>query len=157
VVWDCRWVNVKVVLAASFPLYAHKHTRCSLSSHAGTITRCHFDSYDNLLTQVWGYKYVRLYSPSCTPSLYPIRSTSREKKGEGAAASRSVEETTTLQGNISAVDVEEPNLSEHPMYAAISTKYVDTVLGPGDALYIPKGWWHYVRAISPSFTVNFWF
>ena len=29
---------------------------------AGTVTPLHFDSYDNLLTQICGYKYVKLYS-----------------------------------------------------------------------------------------------
>ena len=32
----------------------------------------------------------------------------------------------------------------------------EAVLGPGDALYVPKGWWHYVRSLSPSFSVSFW-
>ena len=31
------------------------------------------------------------------------------------------------------------------------------VLGPDDMLYIPRGTWHYVRALTPSFSVNFWF
>jgi len=34
--------------------------------------------------------------------------------------------------------------------------YVDCVLGPGDTLYIPVGWWHYVRSLSISFSVSFW-
>jgi ribosomal protein L16 Arg81 hydroxylase len=120
---------------------------------AGTVTRCHFDSYDNLLTQVWGYKYVRLYAPKCTPHLYPIAAS---LDSAGAPGSRGGDATTS-QGNISSVDVEAPDLRKHPLYAAVSAQYVDTVLGPGDALYIPAGWWHYVRAVTPSFTVNFWF
>ncbi len=32
----------------------------------------------------------------------------------------------------------------------------ETVLGPGDGLYIPARHWHYVRALSPSISVNFW-
>ena len=42
-------------------------------------------------------------------------------------------------------------------FAAAAGAHLDAVLGPGDALYIPAGWWHYVRSITPSFTVNFWF
>ncbi|KAK3256354.1 hypothetical protein CYMTET_34506, partial [Cymbomonas tetramitiformis] len=37
---------------------------------AGTVTPCHYDSYDNLLTQVVGYKYIKLFAPSQTPLLY---------------------------------------------------------------------------------------
>ncbi|KAK6853444.1 hypothetical protein PG990_009448 [Apiospora arundinis] len=34
--------------------------------------------------------------------------------------------------------------------------YVDCILNPGDTLYIPIGWWHYVRGLSVSFSVSFW-
>lgn len=30
------------------------------------------------------------------------------------------------------------------------------VLGPGDGLYIPRHAWHYVRSLTPSFSVSFW-
>lgn len=36
-------------------------------------------------------------------------------------------------------------------------QYEEAVLGPGDMLYIPSKHWHYVRSLSPSFSVNFWF
>ena len=29
-------------------------------------------------------------------------------------------------------------------------------LAPGDALLIPRGWWHYARSLSVSFSVSFW-
>ena len=34
---------------------------------------------------------------------------------------------------------------------------METILGPDDALFVPCGWWHYVRALTPSFSLNFWF
>ena len=37
---------------------------------AGTVTPCHFDSYDNLLGQVAGFKFIRLYLEADTPYLY---------------------------------------------------------------------------------------
>ena len=36
-------------------------------------------------------------------------------------------------------------------------EYVDCVLEEGECLYIPVGWWHYVRSLSVSFSVSFWF
>lgn len=35
-------------------------------------------------------------------------------------------------------------------------RYVETVLEEGECLYIPVGWWHYVRSLSVSFSVSFW-
>jgi lysine-specific demethylase 8 len=35
-------------------------------------------------------------------------------------------------------------------------EYLDCILGEGDVLYIPMGWWHYVRGLSVSFSVSFW-
>ena len=32
-----------------------------------------------------------------------------------------------------------------------------TILGPDDVLFIPRGHWHYVRALTPAFSLNFWF
>ena len=34
--------------------------------------------------------------------------------------------------------------------------YVECILEEGDTLYIPIGWWHYVRGLSVSFSVSFW-
>ena len=73
---------------------------------------------------------------------------SAEAKKSAAAAA------TVAQGNVSNVDVEHPDLARFPLFA--KARHFDAILGPGDALFIPKGWWHYVRALTPSFSVNFW-
>jgi len=36
-------------------------------------------------------------------------------------------------------------------------RYSEAILAPGDMLFIPSKHWHYVRSLSPSFSVNFWF
>eukprot|EP00388_Colpodella_angusta_P015638 GDKJ01038777.1.p1 GENE.GDKJ01038777.1~~GDKJ01038777.1.p1 ORF type:complete len:1040 (+),score=232.20 GDKJ01038777.1:39-3122(+) len=33
----------------------------------------------------------------------------------------------------------------------------DVVLGPGDALYLPRKWWHSVKGLSASISVSHWF
>ncbi|KAK3292233.1 cupin-like domain-containing protein [Chaetomium fimeti] len=38
----------------------------------------------------------------------------------------------------------------------VKVEYVDCILNEGDVLYIPVGWWHYVRGLSVSFSVSFW-
>jgi lysine-specific demethylase 8 len=179
---------------------------------AGTVTRLHYDTYENLLTQVVGYKYIRLYAPSQTPKLYAIppkigtlvaldagtsgngsvpalpaatHGSNGKKKGgkhkggagdeddimllEAAAAANAAGtsggskskgkssggDATTAQGNISRFDVDNPDYDAYPL--AESAEFFETVLGPGDILYIPAGWWHFVRSLTPSFSINFWF
>ena len=81
-----------------------------------------------------GLKYVRLYPPSATRRLYPYQ--------EG------------LTTNASQVDLDAPNLSKYPAFEGLL--HQDTLLRPGDMLYIPPGWWHYVQSLSVSFSVSFW-
>jgi len=136
---------------------------------AGTITRCHYDTYDNILTQVFGYKFLRLYAPSDSTNLYPIPKHQSQGNKPGHGGNHAGQEkgldnnqnnitqgnTTTAQGNVSSVDVEHPDLEKFPNFS--KAKHYDVILGPGDMLFIPKHWWHYVRGITPSFSVNFWF
>jgi len=107
----------------------------------GTVTPLHYDSYDNFLCQVVGYKYVRLYTESETQHLY----VSKQAK----------DDPTCAQHNISPIDVEHPDLEQYPKFA--KAVYTETVLAPGEMLFIPQGVWHYVRSLSASMSVNFWF
>jgi hypothetical protein len=36
-------------------------------------------------------------------------------------------------------------------------RYIEGILAPGECLYLPVGWWHYIRSLTPSFSVSFWF
>ena len=91
---------------------------------AGTVTACHFDTYDNLFAQVAGFKYIRLYAPSETPKLYPKMHPRADRANQAKAP------------NCSQVRVEAPDLKAYPEFAHAS--YTEIVVGPGDVLFIPK-------------------
>ena len=106
---------------------------------AGTRTSIHRDPYLNILCQVSGFKYVRIYDDDATQYLYP------DVLREGNA------NTFTR----SPVDPERVDQKAHPL--AVKAEYVECILSPGDALFMPKNVWHYVRSLTTSVSINFWF
>ncbi|KAI8961619.1 Clavaminate synthase-like protein [Daldinia sp. FL1419] len=120
----------------------------------GTITPLHTDPYHNILTQVVGRKYVRLYSPSNTN-----RMQARGKENGVEMGNTSLMDVGIVEGWDAIPDEEEEEeerLSEEDLANFREVPFLDCILEPGDALYIPIGWWHYVRGLSISFSVSFW-
>ena len=64
----------------------------------------------------------------------------------------------TLAGQpISLVDVDSPDLENHPRFAEALEAAQTAELGPGDALYIPSLWWHAVASLDElGAMINFW-
>lgn len=95
----------------------------------GTVSPLHQDPQNNFLAQVVGSKYIRLYSPDETEKLYPHQS--------------------QLLHNTSQVEVENPDLQRFPDFA--KAQFQECVLHPGEVLFIPVKYWHYVRSLDISF------
>jgi len=58
---------------------------------------------------------------------------------------------------LSLVDPEAPDLERFPRYAAAIEKAQVAWLEPGDALLMPKYWWHHVTSIEPfNAMANYW-
>ncbi|XP_062579825.1 lysine-specific demethylase 8-like [Saccostrea cucullata] len=100
----------------------------------GTVSPLHQDPKENFLSQVFGEKYVRLYSAEFTKSVYP--------------------HDTMLLKNTSQVDIENPDYVQFPLFK--DACYSECILKPGEMLYIPKEYWHFVKSLSVSFSVSFW-
>jgi hypothetical protein len=130
-----------------------------------TITPAHTDPYHNILAQVVGHKYVRLFPPSETSKLYPrgfetgidMSNTSQVDVGlgmrlledwQGWKEENEENEDTTRTKSKEEFEKKFPDF--------VNADYVEGILAPGDCLYIPKGWWHYVHSLSPSCSVSFW-
>ncbi|WJZ88561.1 hypothetical protein VitviT2T_007844 [Vitis vinifera] len=101
---------------------------------AGTVTPLHHDPHHNILAQVVGKKYIRLYPASLSEELYPY--------------------TETMLCNSSKVDLD--NIDEKEFPKVKDLEFQDCILEEGEMLYIPPKWWHYVRSLTTSFSVSFW-
>ncbi len=97
---------------------------------------CHFDPDDNFLVIIQGRKRVRLFGYDLE-NMYPNELGSLGK---------------TVQ---SQVDCDKPDLARHPKFA--SARCQETVLCPGEMLFIPAFMWHQVTALDTGISLNMFY
>jgi hypothetical protein len=92
----------------------------------GTLTPFHHDLTNNLLVQVVGRKYVQLV---------PSWEVGRMRNGVHCFSAREPDDWASDDVNLP------PRL--------------ECTIGPGDALFLPIGWWHHVEALDVSISMSF--
>ena len=95
----------------------------------GTITPLHHDLTNNFMAQVQGRKLVRLFSPTHLPNVY------------------------NNYNVYSPVDLGNIDYAQFPQFKNI--KIMDVIIEPGDLLFLPVGYWHYVLGLETSITMTY--
>jgi hypothetical protein len=104
-----------------------------------SIIACHYDVYDNLACVAAGRRRFTLYPPDAIADLYvgPI--------------------DHTLAGQPVSLAAGAEDDGRYPHFASARARSLVIDLAPGDALYVPKLWWHQVEALDPvNILVNYW-
>jgi hypothetical protein len=107
--------------------------------HASNVS-AHYDAMDNLACVVAGTRRFTLYPAELIAKLYvgPIDNTMAGQPVSLAASSA-------------------PNKEKFPLFEEIKDQALVAELRPGDALYLPKLWWHKVESTAPfNGLVNYW-
>jgi hypothetical protein len=102
---------------------------------AGTISPLHFDRSHNLLHQHWGRKHVIMVAPAHSHLMRP-----GPKNSESPHVS-----SLDLVTSSSSIDL-----------SRLNAPCLETILEPGDILFLPAFWWHNVMSIDVAISVNYW-
>lgn len=102
---------------------------------AGTVTPLHRDVPHNFHVHLRGRKRWLLVSPRQSSLVYA---------------------RSPFSGlpNFAWADPERPDYTRHPRLRRATA--LASVLGPGETLFIPRGWWHHTRSLDDSVSMNFW-
>lgn len=94
----------------------------------GTISQLHHDPAPVLLAQIYGRKQVKLISP------YHLASVSDD--GDW----------------LSPLDLDNPDFTKLPKMRNVDV--LEVTLAPGELLFVPLAWWHWVKALDVSISLS---
>ena len=111
------------------------------TSRAGdNATPTHFDPDENLFCMVDGAKVVTLHHPGDGDCLYP----------SGDRNAKSV--FSLVDPRLDGAEI----AARFPKTAA--ARPLEVTVRKGDMLYIPLGWWHFIRALpGRNMSINYWY
>ena len=100
----------------------------------------HNDPTENIAVVAAGRRRFTLFPPSAEPDLY-----------------MGPHHPTPAGARISMVHVTAPDFDRYPRFASALEVAQEAELVPGDAIFIPRGWYHHVEAIEGfNVLVNYW-
>mmetsp|Transcript_50722 Transcript_50722/g.93826 ORF Transcript_50722/g.93826 Transcript_50722/m.93826 type:complete len:507 (-) Transcript_50722:68-1588(-) len=112
-----------------------RRTSVWLGTHNVATANC-CSAQDQCIVQIFGVRYAILFPPKAAKVF-----------------SKASEKDIRYHGGISEVDVEDKRLlKQHPGLAQMPAQVAE--LSPGDLLFIPRGWWHQIRSLSPACSVS---
>ncbi|MDE2266128.1 MAG: cupin-like domain-containing protein [Alphaproteobacteria bacterium] len=107
--------------------------------HASNVST-HYDAYENIACVAAGRRRFTLYPPEAIGNLYvgPIDNTMAGQPVSLAASSP-------------------PDDEKFPLFREVKDAALTVELLPGDALFLPKLWWHQIEATAPfNGLINYW-
>ncbi len=100
---------------------------------SGTISGFHADTANNMYAQIKGKKMFIICSADFNKQMYP--------------SDKHIYEAVASQVDINNFDPERfPRFNE--------VDFIKVILEPGDVLYLPQRWWHYVQSLDPSISIS---
>jgi hypothetical protein len=100
---------------------------------SNTNSSIHYDMPNNFLAQIYGTKQVFMFSPEQRKNIPVFPDTLR----------------------MSPIDPYAPDYATYPTFR--DARGTVGVIGPGDILFIPRVWWHQLRSVGESISVNCWY
>jgi hypothetical protein len=95
----------------------------------GTVTPVHHDATNIFFGQVYGRKHIKLVSPYHLDRIYNDRRC------------------------FSDVNLDNIDYEHHPLMRDVPI--IDVIVEPGQFLFLPVGWWHWVKSLEPSISLSF--
>ncbi|KAH9936956.1 Clavaminate synthase-like protein [Amylocystis lapponica] len=121
---------------------------------SSSVTSIHSDPYENIYTVVRGAKHFTLLPPTegwCLQErTYPHATYTRSPTTAQLALVPSPPSTPAVRWS-SIMDPTAPGAlppDAHPIHITVRA---------GETLYLPAGWWHYVRQTGLTIAVNYWY